>query len=375
VLSVLHDSQGSARLVTASYRIWHHTTRAQEAFVADLERRKRKRSARACGAGLGANQPVEQEQTVRIWRDGQKVRVEHHGGERDGHYAVADPPLWWMWDERTGARSNEDDPSVGNHVGQELETMLDPTSLLSSLRFDVTGNSEIAGRSTFTVRATPRPVDDRFGLPIELGTLGTGGDYYELEVDRERGVLLAAAAVRNSEPFRAISALSIQFDSQLAPDIFRFEPPAGEQIQTRWSGPRMRYVTLVEAQQQAPFTVLMLDTVPANWQVQCRLIDASKRPRSSATVVVSYRSTDGHESISINQTAADALYRPGIGNEEDWETVPADRRTIRPVSWGQAQARFEDHGTYVNLMSDNLTRDQLIKIAAKMRPAPTTSEI
>jgi len=29
----------------------------------------------------------------------------------------------------------------------------------------------------------------------------------------------------------------------------------------------------------------------------------------------------------------------------------------------------------VNLMSDNLTRDQLVDIAAKMRPARDTSEI
>jgi hypothetical protein len=58
-----------------------------------------------------------------------------------------------------------------------------------------------------------------------------------------------------------------------------------------------------------------------------------------------------------------------------WLSRRAAAIKTRPARWGQAQARFEDHGTYVNLMSDNLTRDQLVNIAAKMRPAPTTSDI
>jgi hypothetical protein len=61
------------------------------------------------------------------------------------------------------------------------------------------------------------------------------------------------------------------------------------------------HVTLVEAQQRAPFTVLMPDTVPANWQVQCRLIRPSERPPSPMQIGLSYRSTDGHESVSLSQ--------------------------------------------------------------------------
>lgn len=49
---------------------------------------------------------VEHKETVRIWRAGERVRVEHHGGERDGYYAVA----------------------------EELQIMLNPVPLLSSLR-------------------------------------------------------------------------------------------------------------------------------------------------------------------------------------------------------------------------------------------------
>jgi hypothetical protein len=363
------------RSVEASYRVWHHTARAHEAFVADAERRERKGSVHTYGTRGGVPEPDEQEETLRIWRQDVKVRLEQSGGQRDGYYAVAVPPLWWMWDERIGARSNEDDPSVGNHVGQELEIMLDPTPVLSCLRFRLTGSSQVAGRTAFSARGTLRPVDDRFGGPMGLGALGGGGDYYELEVDQERGVLLAAAAFFKGEPFRALTALSIRFDEPLEPEVFSFEAPAGEKVESFRGGPRPRPVTLAEAQRQTPFTVLMPDTVPVTWQVQCRLIEP--RRAQSMQIGLSYHSTDGHESIHITQTPAGVSDRPGIGNEEDWETVTQGGREIktRPATWGQAQARFEDHGTYVNLMSDNLTRDQLVSIAAKMRPAPTASDI
>jgi hypothetical protein len=375
VLSALHDAQASVRCVEATYRVWHHTGRSQEAFVADVE--KRNARSYAYSAGRGTPEPDEHEETVRIWRDGEKIRVENHGGQRDGYYAVAVPPLWWMWDEGMGARSNEDDPSVGNQVGQELEIMLDPTSLLSSLRFHLTGRAEVAGRATFTARATPRPVDDRFGPSVGLGSLGTGADYYELEIDRHRGALLTAKAFWNGQPFRELTAVSVKFDEVIAPEVFRFKPPAGERVEPLGSGPRVRRITLVEAQQQTQFTVLMPDSVPENWQVQCRLVEPSRRPQSSMHIGLIYRSTDGHETFSITETAADAPDRPGIGNEEDWETMARGGRTFktRPASWGQAQVRFERDGTYVNLMSDNLSREQLVNIAAEMRPAPTASSI
>lgn len=377
---LLHGADARPRTVEAAYRVWRHQPRLRAAFLANHEEQKRRgaggRLFTLHATGRGEPQPDEREETVRIWREGLVARVEHHGGARDGYYAVAVPPLWWIWDERMGAHSNQDDPSVGNNAGQEMELMLDPTPLLSSLWFRVTGSSQIAGRPTVTARGTPRPVDQ--GRSFELNHLGTGADYYELEVDRQRGVLLAATAVHDGEPFHRITTLAIRFDEPIAPEMFRFEPPEGEEVQATRSGYRARHVTLVEAQQQASFTVLMPDTVPDNWQVQCRLIEASARPESSEQISLHYNSTDGHESISITQLpAAGSNPYKSIGNEGDWEDVTRNERTIRtrPASWGQAQAQLELLGTFVYLQSDNLTRDQLVAIAAGLRPAPTTSSI
>ena len=380
LLVVLHGADAPPGRVDVTYRVWRHQERLHAAFTANAEEQKRRgASISSFGVGTRRPQPVELEETVRIWRDGERCRVEHHGGPRDGSYAVVDGPLWWMWDERNGAHSNQDDPSVGSGAGDELLIMLSPLSLLSSLRLEPTGSSEIAGRPTISAHGIPRARDAaRHGPAFELHELGTGADFYELEVDRQLGVLLAVTAVRDGQPFHRITTLAVEFDRPIPDETFRFEPPAGEPIQTRrWGEERVEHVTLVEAQQRAPFTVLMPDAVPASWQVQCRLIRPSERPPSPMQIGLIYTSTDGHESVSLSQFPAGGPnpYRELGG--EGWETVTrggAEMKT-RPARWGQAQVELERDGTFVHLMSDNLTRDQVLTIAAGLRPAPSTSSI
>ena len=319
---------------------------------------------------------------MRIWRAGERFREEHHGGHQDGYYAVADGPLWWLWDERNGAMSNQDDPSVGSGIGHELEIMLDPTPLLGSLRFRVTGSSEVAGRATVTAHATPRPRDPHRAGFFELHKLGTGARLYELVVDQERGVLLAVTAIRDEQPFYKITTLTIGFDEPIAAETFQFEPPEGEEIQPTRDRHRHRHqhVTLTEARQRAPFTVLMPDRAPASWQMHCTFFEATKRPPSPAQVSLSYLSDDGHESVSITQMAAadraDHHYENMV-NSDDWKETTRDGTSVkvRPAGWGQAQAHLEHEGTFVFLVSDNLTSDQLATLAAALRPAPASGSI
>ena len=280
-----------------------------------------------------------------------------------------------------GAMSNQDDPSVGSGVGQELQVMLNPTPLLSSLRFRVAGNSQVAGRASVTAHATPLPQDPRHGRFVrELHELGTGAHYYQLEVDQERGVLLAVTAIRDEQPFYKITTLAIRFDEPIPAETFQFAPPEGEQIQSRVTRRhQLQHITVTEAQQRAPFTVLMPDRVPANWRVHCMFIEASQRPPSPAHVSLSYRSDDGHQSISISQlAAADASHHyQNMINDENWQEVARNGTSVRvrPAEWGQAQAHLERDGTFVSLVSDNLTGDQLATIAASLRPAPSTGNI
>jgi outer membrane lipoprotein-sorting protein len=381
LLVLLHGADAAFRSVEATWRLWRHEERLRQAFVADAEEQKRRgASISSRRIGNGAPEPPENEEMVRIWREGERFREEHHGGRRDGYYAVADGQVWWMWDERMGARSNQDDPSVGSGVGQELEVMLNPTPLLSSLRFRVTGSSDVAGRPAVTAHAWPRPQDLRYGRSLELHQIGTGAHDYELEIDQERGVLLAATAIRDGQPFHTITALTIRFDEPIPDETFQFKPPEGEEIQTTGNRHRLQHITLTEAQQRAPFTVLMPNRVPAGWQVRCTFIGASQRPPSPAQVGLGYRSGDGHESVSISQMAtADRAshHYENMVNNEDWQEMTYDGTTVkvRPADWGQAQAHLERNGTFAFLVSDNLTNNQLGTIAAGLRPARSTGSI
>jgi hypothetical protein len=180
LLVVLHGADAPRGSVAVTYRVWRHEERLHAAFIADVEEQKRRgASISSFGVGKCQARPAEVEETVRIWRDGERARVEHHGGPRDGYYAITDGTLWWMWDERNGAHSNQDDPSVGSGIGDELQIMLNPVPLLSSLRFQPTGSSEVAGRPTIRAHGIPRPQDTRHGPAFELHELGTGADFYE----------------------------------------------------------------------------------------------------------------------------------------------------------------------------------------------------
>jgi hypothetical protein len=381
LLALLHDADASFSTAQVTWRIWRNERRQRDAFIADVEERRRRGASISLHSyGRDTEEHVEREETVRIWRAGDRTRVEHHGGQRDGFYAVADGELWWMWDERTGGQSNEDDPSVGSNVAQELRVMLDPTPLLSVVRLRVAGRSDVAGRPTITAHASPRPPDIHLGRSPSLHELGTGADDYELQVDEQRGVLLAATALRGGRPFHAISAQTIAFDQPIPETTFRFSVPEGEEIHTRTRGSRLRHVTLTEAQHQAPFTVLMPDRVPGTWQVECTLLQGSQRPPSPPQVSLSYRSDDGHESVSISQLAvtdrASHHYQTMI-HDDDWQTIRSEHTLIhvRPSGWGQAQAYLERDGTFAFLVSDNLTNDQLGTIASGLRPAPSTGSI
>jgi hypothetical protein len=64
-------------------------------------------------------------------------------------------------------------------------------------------------------------------------------------------------------------------------------------------------------------------------------------------------------------------------NDENWQEVDREGTSIRirPTQWPQAEAHLERDGTFVFLVSDNLTSDQLATIAAGLRPAPSTGNI
>lgn len=383
LLELLHRADESFSTVRATYRIWRHNERAAAASRAEIDDQKR-RGASIVTVGLPSETPVpaERDEIVRIWRAGERVREERDGGGRDGFYGVRAGDLWWFWDPRMGASSNENEPTVASGIGEELSVMLDPTPLLGSLKFAAAGRSEVAGRPTIIAQAAPRWFDARRGpRSFELHQLGAGADRYTLQVDVDRGVLLEVVALRGGEPFHKITTVDTTFDRPIPDERFRFEPPAGEHVRPVGARTRPQRLPLPEAQQRAPFTILIPDRIPAGWHVHCVFVEPSDRPPSPAQVALNYSSDDGHESFSLSESSAserDSVFEE-LTRGEGWEEVIRDGTVVRvtkPASRGpQVQAHLECDGTFVFLMSETLNGDQLATIAGGLKPAPSTSNI
>ena len=380
LLALLHRADAAFDQVEVTYRIWRHTERAAAAWQAEIEDQKRRGAAiTSYGYAGDDDTPVETEEVLRIWRAGDRVREEHHGGLRDGAYAVRDGDLWWQWNEHSGAMSNQDDPTVGSGVGEELSLMLDPTPLLGSLRFVPTGGGRVAGRDTITAVAVPRLRDPhRHSQTFELHGFGGGADRYTFEVDAQRGVLLEVTASRDGTPFQRITTEHIAFDHSIADERFTFEPPPGEQIQPTPGHHGLEHLPVPDAQRRAAFTVLIPARIPHDWHCTCAYIEPSVRPPSPAAVSLHYHSDDGHESVSLSEHAAadkpdqyDLMLLHG-----DWETTTRDGTEVRYRSLGtQAQACVERSQTFVFLMSETLAGDELATLAAGLKPAPSTTSL
>ena len=386
LLELLHGADEPFESVQVTYRIWHHTERAGAAFRAAAEESRRRGAGVSTIhlAGGGSPAPVEQVETMRIWRAGDRVREEVDGGPRNGFYGVRAGERWWHWDERSGALSNEGNPTMGGGTGKRLPVMLNPTPLLGSLRFRPLGHSRVAGRRTIAAEALPRPEGDHGPRSFELHQLGHGADRYTLEVDAERGVLLDVVAHRDGKPFHHVSTLEISFDEPIAEDRFVFVPPPGEEIRRAGLRATPEYLPLTEAQQRAPFTVLMPGHVPADWELRCMFVEPSERPRLPLSVGLHYRSESGHETVHLSQYAVTDYpeqYDLMLAGEH-WEEVVRDGAAFR-VNTGsargpgprQAQACVERGGAFVFLTSDTLSTEQLTRIAAGLVPAPGTSGV
>lgn len=94
---------------------------------------------------------------------------------------------------------------------------------------------------------------------------------------------------------------------------------------------------------------------------------------------MNYSSDDGHESVSLSQSAASDQpleWREQLTSGDGWEDVIREGAAVRVRKPGpQAQAHLERDGTFVFLMSETLTSEQLAAIAAGLKPAPSTSSI
>jgi hypothetical protein len=375
LLVLLHGAGGRTSTVRATVRTWRDPRRSREAF---------ERAAGEGGAVLysgGGDEEAEEEpveSVIRVWlAPPDRAREERAGADGEG-FGVRRGKLWWHYDTRSGATSNEDQPEVGSGIGEELRWLLDPAPVMGLLDFDTIVPGRRADRATLRVRAVPRAQADGNDWPLaRLG--GTGADELLLDVDAERGALLRIEARWEGRPFSISEVVEVAFDETFPNDLFEFAPPPGEEVRSIADQfPVERNLTIEQAVARAPFTVWIPSRLPAGWEIEIAFAAENDRPAMAPQVHLHYRAADGTHAVFIAESPAD---HPGEHSDYEharpnpWEAVERGGRRMQvrepAESWQPAQVRLQLDGTRVHIHSSDLAAAALVDLAGGLVSAPS----
>lgn len=371
LLVALHGSDPRYHSVRCTYRIRSDLRHATAAGAS-----MRTHSQGTLGmAGSGTSEVVlEVETLISLWREGGRVREERRSAQAIDAITIGDGELWWHWRPGQGATTNEHDPTVPRSIATDLQRILEPSTLLGTLTFEVIGDSVVAGRRSITASAHPRSAAE---IPIELAELGSGADHWRFEVDAERGVLLTVAAHYKGRPFRTMTAEQIAFDEPIKPSIFVFSTPDGTVPHAPLRPQRPKRVSITEAQRLADFPILRPSRVPDDWSMQCTYSAPSHQFGGiSAGVTLDYRSDSADQDLRI--ALCEAAHRHPIYDEltagENWHEQQHASQIVRiaPRSGPaepQTQAYIERGGTFAFLTSETLTDAEVASYAFALTPA------
>ncbi|HEX2084509.1 MAG TPA: hypothetical protein VHF89_02415 [Solirubrobacteraceae bacterium] len=379
LLELLHRGGTGDRTVRATVRAWSDPELAAEAFRAAAEEEGAAVFAIGVAAGAGGDDepPAAASSTVRLWiAPPDRVREEAEGGPEGRRLGVRRGRRWWLYDERSGAMSNEDDEEVGSGVGEEHGVLFEPARLLGALVLEPEGWDDVAGRRARLALARPRPARHDEASWV-LDDIGAGADEWSLAVDEEHGVLLRVEARRGGRPFHRLEVLELAVGEPIPDEVFEFEPPPGEQVRTMRDEWRVqRDLRLDELARLAPFAVFVPDRLRPGWRLDASFVDANERAGVPAAAHLRLHTDDGHWHVAIEEVAAAAPEHPfdSLDVPGAWQTVTRDGREIalRAPSerWARALARVEIEGTRVTLSSDDVEADRLGDLAARLVRAP-----
>jgi outer membrane lipoprotein-sorting protein len=316
------------------------------------------------------------ESLMRVWFDrGARRYREEEGEGEEQQLTVRDGRSWWSYDPFMGARSNEgEDASSRSTIGGSAEILLSPSKLLAVLQFEQVEPGDRGGRSMLRARAHRNP-DARLPAAQGLSDFGWGADAYELEADAERGVLLRAVSYFKGDEMRVIEAIHVAFDEPLSADTFVFSSPDGS-APVSDNEPRDASIPIHQAAGLAPFAVFVLAGMPDGWTPFARFSPARQRPPSAAQVSLTYLAASGAGTVFVVQHREGDDHAPSEAGRLVEREVIRDGVTIEIVeSTGEYRTvRLTRDGTRIGITSSDLSADELLELASRLRPAPSEPE-
>jgi len=357
LLELLDGAADRWTTVHGVVREWRDQTLVNRAF-------ERKHQLPAMRATLvGATPPVS-ETFARVWFARDRARV-----ERGEHVHVVNGDQWWTFSPEAGAITNARERKTTSG-GSEARALLEPAPILGRFDFHVHDAIEVAGRVCLRVTARRRPpAPMEFDYP-PFGMI-SGGDDFELAVDRERGVLLSVTKVVDDEAAEIRAFTEITFDEPIDDSVFHFEPPAGhELVDVKDVYPEPEELPIDEAVRRCPFPLFVPDHVleGAQFRLQFR---AGPRRQPAPTVTMSWQTASRTQGLHITQSVAGTLPVPRLPDTQP-RREEHNGRTLEVLDSSHARiVRLERDGTDISI-SGSVDLATMIRIAANLQPAPTT---
>ena len=333
-------------------REWTHIGRSEQAFE-DFRANQGAGAQYATGFSRG-EQPVEIEVVLQLTRDGARFRQQTEGSARTAT-TVCDGERTWTWDASTGAVVYD-----SAEMTTTESDLLDPVGLVTGFQLEPLGATEVAGRRAVRVHAVPRSHEWR------MSALGLGAEEIELAVDAECGVILRAEARHKGQAFHVLEVLDIQFDGELPPETFVFEPPAGETVRLAGEVYRFDQLPIEEVAARASFAVWVPGGLAPSWRLHAIHRPVSQRPALPESVHLLFFD-DALHSFSIEE-AGERLLAWRVGEPR---VVERDGVELRVLGGKPLEVHGERAGTHFRLSSDTLDADALVELAAAFVAAPT----
>ncbi|MGH2988999.1 MAG: hypothetical protein ACRDMY_03885 [Gaiellaceae bacterium] len=389
LLELLHSARGRYRTVRGVLRQrsnLHDSERAHERWEEAMHE-----AGKSVGTsyamlvfedGTPSRSEGRHELVVRFWSEPPaRMREETTGvaPQDHEHVLVRDGGRWWSYSPHWGAVSNVAAGAEAEEVtaggGELWPALLDPSGWIPVFDFEVEGEVELMGRSAVRVQAIGRGASCSDDLPFVRTQLPLGADEYRLDVDRERGVVLRAAALLDGEEFWISAFEELVFDEKLPRETFAFEPPPGVEVREPDVGLH-EPVTIEEAARRATFPLFYIPELPeGRWDLDVLYVPASERPQVRESVHLAYHRADATHHLMVAQ-------RPAGRHEPDWAPYAPEDLRVEKVERGDLSFTiyrperkrqgipltviFEREATAIELSSTNVDEEVLLRLAASM---------
>lgn len=313
----------------------------------------------------------------RIWVDRDARLEREEGTESAESFAVRRGDTWWRWSAYGGAMTNGDE-EIGTSIADDQRWILGGLGVVAALRLRAVTRSRVHGRETLRCRAVPRTSgddDDQFWPFDHLP--GHGATEYEIDVDREHGVILRVRGLFEGRELDVTEVVDLGVDETFADELFVFEVPDGSEVRSasELHGQHLRDLTPRDLAERAEFAVFVPARVPTGWETTLGFSEGSVRPPVRPSATMRLASPDGLRSVTVQQIEVD-----GAGEYDEWDhadPAPWSETVAGGVlyewrdaaeDWQPARVRFDRAGTRVFLDSTSLQAQDLLALATAMVP-------